>query len=66
LESKITELQDQNKVLQQNIKDGTQLPNLLSRAQDNARREISNLKAQLSDRDQLVAKLQRQLQKEQN
>lgn len=52
---------DNNKLMSQNIKDGSQLPSFLSRAQDNARKEIATLKGQLSERDQLVAKLQKQL-----
>ena len=39
-EGKVAELQDQNKLLTQNIKDVSQLPSFLSRAQENARKDI--------------------------
>ena len=38
----------------------------MSRAQENARREISSLKSQLNERDQIVAKLRKELQNEQS
>ena len=66
LENKVAEVNDQNRLLQQQQTSTGQLPNFLSRAQENARREISSLKSQLSERDQIVAKLHKQLQNEQN
>lgn len=66
LKGKIHELQDQNGLLQQSKKDHSQLPSFLSRAQDNARKDILTLKHQLDQKEQLVSKLSRELDQEQN
>jgi len=66
LKGKIQELQDQNALLQQSRKDHSQLPSFLSRAQENARKEILTLKHQLEQKDLTISKLSRELDQEQN
>ena len=44
LEGKVQELTDKNVLLNQSIKDGTQLPSLLMRSQENSRKEVLALK----------------------
>jgi len=57
LEGKVQELTDKNVLLNQSIKDGSQLPSLLMRSQENSRKEILGLKQQVSEKDQNMAKL---------